>query len=148
MGRYIRWNNVVGRYSSLSDIGGADDVSSNYIQYAEVEIDGRLAPKFTTPFSSNNLTVKDLCIDLVYAKAGNLNIEDYDKLMDRIDKRIERLLAGEENMMTNSGDTLQQSIGGTVWSSTQNYTPTFGHGAVEDFVVDPDLIDDEENARS
>jgi len=148
MGLYIDWNDLVSRYSSASTKGGgADEISSSHIIYAENELNGRLAPKFTVPFSSNNLTAKDLSIDLTYLRIGNLNSDNYTKLKDSIDERINRLLAGEENMVDVDGNEIAQSVGGTLYSSTQNYTPTFGFGNTEDFVVDPDLIEDEDASR-
>ena len=147
MARYVNWDDVVGRYPGIASIGGADQVGSDYIQYAEVEIEGRLAERYTVPFSDNNLTIRDLVIDLVYVKAGNLSVEDYEQMADRLDKRIERLLEGREAMVTTSGDIIQRADEGAAWSSTQDYAPTFGVGDVLDMHPDDTQIEDENDAR-
>lgn len=145
---YIGWDDVMLRYPSIADVGGSKEVGSAHIQYAENELNGRLAPKFTIPFSSNNQTAKDLSIEMTYLRIGNFNTKEREALKTSIDERIVRLLDGDENMVDDTGNTIQQSVGGTVWSNTKDYTPTFGFGDTEDFEVDPDLIDAEESARS
>ena len=147
MGLYIDWNDIVSRYPSIAGVGGAEEVSSAHIIYAENELNGRLSPKYTVPFSSNNMTAKDLSIEISYVRIGNINTDQRSELIESIDKRIERLLSGDEDMMDDTGEIVQISVGGTIWSSTMNYTPTFGSGDIEDFVVDPDLISDEDSAR-
>ena len=146
MSRYINWNDVVDRYRSVSD-KDATVVGSSFIPFAETEVDGRLAAKYSTPFSSNNLTVKDLCIDLVYIKVGNLNIKETEKLQAQVNSKVARLLNGEEIMITSSGDQIVPGVSGGLWSSTGSYHPVFGMGDVTDFVVDSSRLVDEENAR-
>ena len=143
---YLEWNDVTNRYG-VSTLGDASDVTSTHIVYAENELNSRLAPKFTVPFSDNNLTAKDLSIDLTYLRVGDLKTKEYDAFKKRVDERIARLLKGEENMVNDDGSTIQ-SVGGTLWSNTEQYTPVFGFGEVEDFEVDPDLVQDENDARS
>ena len=147
MGLYINWDDIAARYPSIIRVGGAEDVSSAHIIYAENELNGRLAPKFTVPFSDNNLTAKDLSVEMTYLRIGNLNIDNKTELSESIDARIARLIAGEENMVDSGGNVVEQTVGGTLWSNTQNYTPTFGHGHVENFEVDQDKINDEADAR-
>ena len=98
-------------------------------------------------FSDNNLTAKDLSVEMTYLRIGNLNIDNKTELSESIDARIARLIAGEENMVDSGGNVVEQTVGGTLWSNTQNYTPTFGHGHVENFEVDQDKINDEADAR-
>lgn len=147
MGRYIDWDDVVARYPSISTVGGALEVNTSYIQYAEAMVDGRLSSKFTIPFSDNNLTVKDLCIEMVYKRAGNLSTKESDKIGAWLEARFKGLLEGDENMITSSGDIIQKSTGGLVWSSTENYHPTFGVGNTLSFEVDSSQIEAEEDAR-
>lgn len=144
--KYINWADVVARYPGLSQVGGAEEVGSSYIGYAENQVEGMLASAYTVPFSDNNLTVKDLCIDLVYIRAGTIKAEARKELRDEFMERIERLLTGKENMVTVDG-TVMYSDGGTPWSSTENYHPVFGMGDHKDFVVDSDQVDDEYWAR-
>ena len=147
MSRYIDWKDVVDRYRTLSD-KDSTEVGSSFIPYAESEVDGRLAAKFTTPFSNNNLTVKDLCIDITFIKAGNLSVEETEKLQEAVDAKFERLLNGDELLVITDGTVIGQDIAGTVYSTTQDYHPVFGMGNIEDMVVSSDQITDEADARS
>ena len=146
MGRYIDWQDVVDRYRSVSD-RDATEIGSSFIPYAEAEVDGRLASKYTAPFSNNNMTVKDLCIDLVYIKVGNLNIEETEKLQTMVDAKFERLINGDEIMFTSSGDQISQSVAGTVWSNTKDYHPVFGLSEQCHLAIDSSQLADEEAAR-
>jgi len=76
MGRYIDWNDVIDRYPTLNTLGGADELSSSYIVYSEAFVDGVLANHYTIPFSSNNMIIRDLCIDQVYWRAARFKLDD------------------------------------------------------------------------
>lgn len=145
---YIDWNDVILRYPAIERVGDATEVGSTYIRYAENYLNGRLSTKFTVPFSSNNFTAKDLSIDITYGRIGNMKAEDREKFIEKIDDRINRLLNGEENMVADDGTIIAQTDGGSIWSTTQDYAPIFGFGDIEDFEVDPDLVRDENDART
>ena len=149
MGRYINWADVVGRYSQINKLGGAEQVGSNFIDYAEAEVDARLACAYTVPFDTSSgapTTVKDLAIDLTFLKATFGKEKSWGRMNTAMDKRIKMICDGEIQIIGADGDPLAQ-IGGTVWGSTMNYTPIFGMGDTLDFVVDTDRIDDEDAAR-
>lgn len=149
MGRYINWSDIIERYPSIENVGGAVEVGSVYISYVEYEIDGLLAPKFTIPFSNNNETVKDLCIDRVYAKAGNLKIEEYEKINNDVMATIDRLKTGSQLMIINgtSYSSVLPDIGDTIFSTTEDYNPVFGMSDIELSEVDSGQVYDEEQAR-
>jgi len=147
MARYIDWSDVVDRYSMISDFEGSIEVDSTYISYAEADIESRLASKFSTPFSDNNITVKDLCIDATLYKALMFKDTKKSEIIGKsIDERIKMLLDGATVMMTNSGSSLYADID-TAWSETDGYTPTFGAGDETNFLVDSSRLYDEELAR-
>lgn len=145
MGRYITPDEVQARYP-LVDRRSDAEVSSVHIMYAEARVEELLGQHFTAPFSSNNLTVKDLCIDFTYLSVGNFKIKERNEYEDRLIKRVESIIDGSRAMVTTSGDILQ-STGDTIYSTTADYTPTFGFSATEDSVVDSDLLQDEEDDR-
>src|SRR5262245_55008262 len=62
-GRYINWDDIVNRFTGFANVADAVKAASHYVCYAEAEVDARLAPKYTPPFSNNNMTVRDLAID-------------------------------------------------------------------------------------
>ncbi len=147
MGGYIGWDDVVNRYSILKDKVGASGVGSDYIGYAEAEVEGKLAPAFSIPFSSNNVTVKDLCIDTTLHKSIQFtDIEKAEKIMTSIDDRIKKLLDGSMTMVTTSGDMMAKD-NDSAWSETQDYVPVYGKGDIEDFLVDSSQLFDEELRR-
>lgn len=146
MGRYIDWQHIVDRYPSLNTKGGASETSSAWIYPVEFQIDGMLAPEYSAPFSSNNETVKDLCIELAYIRMGNISLKDKKELKDDFRDRIKRLKSGMESMMTTSGDLIG-SVGDTIWSSTEDYHTIFDLGSVENWATDSSQIDDIDNGK-
>lgn len=142
MTKYIDWESVAQRYPGTTDVGGANEVGSAYLDYVEAQVEGLLAPAYTLPFSSNNLTVKDLCIDLAYIKIGTIKNEQREMLYKEFLERISRLVSGVEGMIDVDG-TLIGRQGAAAWSTTKDYHPVFGMGSELDFTVDSEQVDDE-----
>lgn len=143
----INYGDVIARYPEQTALKDATQVNCNYIPYAVAEIESRLAPRFTVPFSSNNVTAKDLMIDATYLAVYRFKEpKKADSVEKRINDRIDKLLAGKADMMLSDGNKLT-SIGGTIFGTTQNYHPVFGMGPIEDAVVDSSMISAEEDAR-
>ena len=148
MGRYASWEDVVNRYPLLNRRkGGADEVNSSFVVFAENELDGRLGGCFTVPFSSNNLTAKDLTIELTALKSNLWKEKDRERRVKDLDARIERLKNGEELMAVTSGPPLSADQSG-VFSTTKNYHSTFGLVDVLDQGTDVDQLEDEIDERS
>lgn len=126
-GRYTNWDTIVGIYPDFSDFAGAVKASSSYIANAEAEVDARLGVKFTTPFSSNNVTVRGLATDLAYLQAGRRSLSDehYSRLLAHVNTRMAMLLSGDMVMATESG-ALTQLDSTPAWSTTEDYHPIFG----------------------
>lgn len=148
MGRYITVANVNARYTRVaSDIGSAS-INSDYIPYAEGSIEGMLSPKYSVPFSDNNVTVKDLCIDAAYARMIRFKDSEKSELIENyIEKKVTALLEGREEMITSSGDAIGMDIQ-NAWSETQDYHPVFGKGDIIDFHADSSQLYDEELNRA
>lgn len=142
----VTYDELESRFSRVSDYGQTV-VTSHYLLYAENHVNGLLAGHFTVPFSSNNLTAKDLIIELTYLRCGDLKISELEKREKMFMNRIEALRNGDEVMMTSSGDMM--IAGGTLvpTSNTEDYTPVFGMSDAELSEVDPDQIEDEEDGR-
>ena len=143
MGRYIEWDDVIDRYPALNSLGGSDEVSPAYIDYAEADIDARLAKSFTTPFSNNNMTVRDLTIDDVYYRAGRFKFEDAIAVHSAYLESIGALIDGKATMITNCGDLISASRAIGIYSSTQSYHSSFGMLPIEEQHIDEDNICDE-----
>jgi hypothetical protein len=145
MGRYVDWDFLATRYPHVERAAGADTVNSYHVPYAEAELDGRLASRYTVPFSSDNLTAKEIAADLVYLRLGLLKSEDRDAVRQEVDARISRLLRGDE-VMASVGDTIQPS-GEAVWSDNQGYSPMFDVDDPQNWEVSSERLDDIEDRR-
>lgn len=151
MGRYCSVDQVAARFRKVSDVlSYPDAVDSEFIVYAENYLDGRLAPYFTTPFSTNNATARDLSIDLTYAKVVQWNDPKVAKsIMDSVDKRIGDLIDGAAVMLTDNGDGVTPIDGGSraAWSNTASYHSAFGMDDAEFQHVSSLQLSDEEATR-
>lgn len=150
MGRYCTVDQVVARYRKVADVVSYPNaVDSQYIHFAEAELDRKLGPYFTAPFSSNNITATDLAIDLAYAKTVQYNDpKKYDAIKKHINSQLDDLIVGTDAMVTASGDLLYSTGGGSnAWSNTQDYHSAFGMDDELYFKVDSDQLFDEEDAR-
>lgn len=130
MGRYCSYAEIQARFRQVSQVYSSNGlVDSQYIYHAENELDSRLGKFFTVPFSSDNMTAKDLAIDMSYAKVIRYtDTKTHKAIMDEVGKRIDDLIVGNAAMITSSGDTMfsSASISGQAWSNTMSYSPIFG----------------------
>lgn len=143
----INWQDCTARYPELADLRDATQADSNYVMYAIAEVNARLSSKFTVPFSDNNLTAKDLAIDLTYSKI--YRFKDPDKaaaVNSYVSVFIGDLIEGRAAMITSSGDVID-SVGGTIYSTTQDYHPVHGMSPTILLEVDSSQIISEESAR-
>ncbi|MDH4225120.1 MAG: hypothetical protein OEW12_05695 [Deltaproteobacteria bacterium] len=132
-------------YATLADFNGRyatrltdAEISSHVLPYGSARLETLLAHGFTVPFSNNNVTARDMALDLSYllvlrrGKAPG----DYKPLEEAVEKRIQALLEGREAMMTDGGQPLFSSIP-RVWGSTSAFKPVFGLGDPLSQRVDP-----------
>ena len=148
---YVTWSDVVQRFKTADDYvqNSADRASA--INYAEADLHSLLGNSFTIPFSSNNLTAKDLTIDLVYANTVKYRDEErHAAILKRIKDVTASLCLGNTNMVLDDNTTLSTSGSistGKIYSNTAGYTPVFDTGDILDQEVDSDLIDDLDDAK-
>lgn len=124
MGRYITTSDAYARYRELININSVTNLDSHHIYYAEIELDSMLSRCYTVPFSSNNITAKDLAIDLTYLRSANFKFEDREKFRVQIMQKINELCSGQSSMILTDG-TSTATVGGTIWSNTEDYRNTF-----------------------
>lgn len=137
-GRYITWDDVVNRFVLFGTVAGALKAASHYLHYAEGEIDSRLGAHFTVPFSSNNVTVRDLVIDMVYLRSIRFKGDGYKDLKKEIDERLQRLISGDDVMITNSGTAMSADDTTPAYSTTAGYHPFYAAVGVPDIDLIPD----------
>lgn len=143
MGRYIDWADVTGRYKDAASVGEATAMGSYWLTYAEGEVDARLAPVYTVPFSPAPFMVKDLAIDLTYWKMA-VGKGKKDQLKKYIDERFEGLLNGTI-ILTNSAGPLQQPAN-AAWAEN-SYHSSFGPDSPINFRIDSDWIQNAQDER-
>lgn len=143
MGRYINWADVTGRYSDFAKGPDASQAEAYFVPHAEAEVDGRLAAKYTVPFSPAPYLVKDLCIDLAYVKA-TARQEGSKLIAESIDKRFKDILDGKL-LLTNS-DGVVARTGDMAWASN-SYHSAFGFDGEQNWRVDSYQITDISDAR-
>lgn len=144
----ISYADVIARYPEQTVLKDATQVNCNYIPFAVAEIESRLAPRFTVPFSSNNITAKDLMIDATYLAIYRFKDPKKVEMVGKhLDDRIAKLLAGKADMIVSSGSPIV-SVGGTVFGTTEDYNPVFTMMPIEDAAVDSSYVQAEWDARN
>jgi len=151
MGNVIDWSDITnGRYPELDKLpnGNSPQTQNIIIGLAEALVHSKLSSRYTVPFSSNNYTARDLCIDAVFIQTQMTRQPDKVKLLRAyFDERITALQMGQADMVTDSGSVAITAIGDTIWSSTQDYHPVFGLGPIEKAVVSSAQLLDEAATR-
>lgn len=143
----IDWSDITRRYPETAKFAEATQVDSSWVPFAIAELHARLSPGFTVPFSDNNMTAKDLAIDLTYAKMYRFkDVEKADSVMTYVGAQIDMLLVGRLQMITTSAGTLA-ATGGTITLTGADNHPIFGIGPTEYSVVSSAEIRAEQNDR-
>lgn len=145
----ITYETIAARYSELARALDATVVNSVHIPFAQAELEGKLGVGFTVPFSSNNLTAQDLCVDLVYARVYQFSAPDkVEKVREHIEARCMALLSGREDMKLIDGTLVHSTaVASAMWSRLGSYHPTFGMDEPEDQCIDKDRVQADYDAR-
>ena len=144
MGRYINWDDVTGRYQDAAKLAGDTPMGSYWLERAEHEIDARLAPRYTVPFTPAHPVVQDLCVDLTYFKMI-IQQEAAKPVKEYLDERIKGLLNGTI-LLTTSGAALTQ--GAVAWSQAEGHHTSFGPDGETAWEVSSQWVQDVEDERS
>jgi hypothetical protein len=122
------------------------EINSAWLPYGTLRVNESLGSCFTTPFSSNNETARDLSIH--YAYLGILlrtrNQDDSEELKNDLILRVTDICCGNAPMILDDGTSFFAATGSKfdAYSTTQDYKPTFDMREAEQQRIDPDLIDD------
>jgi phage gp36-like protein len=143
MGRYINWADVTARYTDFAKGPDATIAEAAYVPQAEAEVDGRLAPKYSVPFSPAPYLVKDLCIDLAYYKA-TIRQESSKLIRDDIERRFDAIIDGTLLLTTSAG--VVAKTGDYAWASN-SYHSSFGLDDEINWQVDSYAISDIQDER-
>lgn len=125
-------------------------LEGHYLPAGARYVDARLSSAFTTPFSSNNLTARDLNIyaaQLLFLEGRTSKQDDAAELRRLLDAWFKSLADGNGSMSL-SDDTVLDATGAQfdVYSTAQDYTPVFNMLDPIEQSVDTDRTDDEADA--
>lgn len=140
---YATYSDFATRYGTRL---GEAEVTSHYLPFAAARLEAALAPCFSVPFSANNVTARDLTIDLAYLMVleRGRDAGDGEALRTRLQARLTGLAAGTEAMMTASGEALHaRTARGEVWGSRARYRPVFDLREPWLQTVEPGATDEE-----
>lgn len=144
----ITWEDVQRKYAELGTSTKLDEreVDTYHIPYAVAELESRLSSVFATPFTEDNLTAKDLIVDLTYLRIGLGKFEKAELVQKRVDKLIADLISGEAAMVYEDGTIVRTTR--LAGSTHEDYSLTFGIGDIRDAEVSELWVEDEEAARN
>lgn len=142
---------VYATYSEFTQIYSIQNVSqaeinSTWIPEGALELNERLGTFFTTPFSSNNETARNLSIHL-----GFIAIQDRQRTRDqttlrvveKVERRISALVNKNSPMITTSGNPIySDALQDGAFSTNEAYLPTFNMLDAECQRIDQPLLDD------
>ncbi len=105
-----------------------EELTNHYLLYASLRLEAMLAPWVSVPLGQNNLTARDLTIDLAYLLILQRSKDETIMLpfQKEIQNRIKEISQGNQAMVLDNGELLWvNSPGQQVWSSTRNIKNTF-----------------------
>lgn len=149
---YSTVDKFLAAYPKLNNFGSA--TIQSYLDDAAAEIDSFLSGVVSLPLSSPYPPLvlkleKDLAA--VGLLRRNLAEASKDAAIERVREdaiaALEEIRDGKRVLVSATGTALTPTAGGGLWSSVEDYTPTFGVGDIEDAKVDTDRTDAEEDAR-
>ena len=147
----IIWDEVIVRYNVVSDYAASSIDQQTFVVYAESELNRRLSSCYDIPFSSNNITAKDLTIDIAFANTQKFkDVEMYSTIMEHINDITDKLCGGLASMIDDAGVAILPtgtSSSGKIYSSTKDYHPIFDMGDVIDQQVDTQQLTDDNDAK-
>jgi hypothetical protein len=154
---YTSFNELKELYPKIDSLSlSTANIHGIYVSKAEGYIHSKLAKMYTVPFTSSNIPplVKSISQDLsmyyilrrIYTqnkKDKNPWIDEWKLAIDILDE----LASGEMVLVDNSGEVISARTDQTqIWSNVTDYKPTMDHRGPEWQRVDPDRLEDEDDA--
>lgn len=138
----------------LSAIGSVTSINSASIAAligrGQARVDARLARRFEVPFAGPPPIIETITTDLAAYEilrrlftAQRMNNSEWPDRFRDADKLLQELADGKAEIVTASGTVLQgRNDVAEIWSSSENYLPTFHEGPIGTQVRDSDKISD------
>ncbi len=136
---------TVDQYKDVYGVRKITDAQiSTFLIKASEKVNSILACAYTTPFSSNNQTAREITIDTARLAfmIRTKDPTDSTELKEELEDRFKALCDGSAKMITDSGGLLVgDAISEGFWSTTQDYKPVFDLRESDRQHVDPDQLD-------
>lgn len=154
MGNYTSAIKVRQLYPQLNDIATLTDAQLDfYVDQAEAELNGRLAIRYTLPFSVAPAMVEALATEYALIKVMDRFFTaeapvkgDWKEVRRReLKELLENISEGAICLVNSAYAVIGQRTDNSIASNTSAYTPTFSHLDQTMQVVDKDRLDDEES---
>lgn len=153
MGIYTTAAKVFALYPKLKDMSLSDQQVGFYIDLAEAEINGRIATRYTLPFSTSPAMLESVATEYTLIKlmdrfftAEAPTKGDWKEVRRR---ELKELLGGISDgtisLVNSSYGVITQDTALTISSDTETYTPTFNHLDPSMQKIDEDRLDSEED---
>ena len=141
---YATYSDFTAVYS-IKGISQAE-VSSVWTFYGSLRVNELLGKVFTTPFSSNNHTARDLSIGFGYLGVllRTRSQEDSEELRTSLLFRVSEINSGNAPMILDDGSSVFATGNSNfdAYSTTQDFKSVFDMREIINQRVDPDLIDE------
>lgn len=127
---YATYSDFCARYATKL---GEAEVTSHLLPYAAARLEGALGPYFALPFAPDNLTARDLTLDLAYLLVLQRSKEPREAaaLAAAVEARLAALAQGRAAMVTAAGGLLYaQAAPPAVWA--QGAPPVFAAERAEE----------------
>lgn len=156
----VSYTSVGDVYTVLSEVGSASKVTSeqifNYCGRAEAQVNGFIVRKYALPLASQSPLITTIATDLacyeILAKrmftAGQLKDSPWPGRFKEAMETLEKISDGEIPLVDTAGTLIPgRTDVDRVWSNTMGYSPTFNEGPVINQRIDPDKLDDIQDAQ-
>lgn len=153
--------NVQDIFEVVPSIGSHSSITSAYIAAeigrTQAMIDGRLAARYSVPFSPVPHLIEAIAVDLsakaiIEKRIFSTNRTADDKMLTGFEhamKLLSAVASGTVSLVDSAGSIVAgRADVAQIWSSTDDYAPTMHSGEWADMVQDPDRLDDIADERA
>lgn len=155
--RYTSVLLIKSRLPGVSSVGGiSNDVYDTYASAAESIVDGKLARRYTVPFSPTPPLVETLSTDIAAYRLWTQRLsprkgaddEEKTNALKEALALLDELADGTMTLTSSDGSVVsERSTTGHAWSDKMGYNPTYYEGLIENMITDSDKVDDAEDVR-
>lgn len=151
---YTTVTKVTDLFPKISDTSITSASIAFYIDQAEAEINGRIAVRYTLPFSLTPPLVETIAtelsvikiLDRFFTSEAKSKNDWRDTRRKDLNSLLDGIAEGKITLINSANEIIgQRSDIQDIYSDTKDYTPTFNHLHYSLQEIDEDRLDDEED---